>query len=187
MACFSTICKLGPFSEVVLGFLQPGMWRKAHTTSVLVPNCYKTVHKLLSNRAVCFYNRLRTFFRQPSQVYLETSFSWEIFSLQHQGLLRTRVTEYSSWCFIPWKSAFIQLRQFPCFGALKGINFFSSKFSLQRGVDSKTLRVPGLEGGFILGPEGSRVLFHWSLHSSFSPSFPLDSEEVFSILEPKAA
>ena len=31
------------------------------------------------------------------------------------------------------------------------------------------LESPRLEEGFILGPEGSPVLFHWSLHSSFSP------------------
>ena len=116
--CFSTICKLGLLSEVIWSFFSLGCGEKLKQLLFLVQNCYKTVHKLFSYRAVCFYDRLRTFFRQPSQVYLETSSSWEIFSLQHQGLLRTRVTEYSSWCFIPWKSAYIQLRQFPCFGAL---------------------------------------------------------------------
>ena len=54
VACFSTICKLGPFSEVVLRFLQPGMWRKAQTTSVLVQNCYKTVHKLFLTELCTF-------------------------------------------------------------------------------------------------------------------------------------
>ena len=41
--------------------------------------CYKIVRRLFSYRAVYFYDRLRTFFRQPSQAYLETIFLGKIF------------------------------------------------------------------------------------------------------------
>ena len=123
-------------------FLLPKMW-ETRTTPVLVQNCYKIVRKLFSYRAVYFYDRLRTFFRQPSQAYLETSSSWEIFSLQHLGLLHTRVTGYSFGCFIPWRSASMQFRHFPCFGALYGAKFFSTKSSLHGSIVSTTLSVRG--------------------------------------------
>ena len=70
----------------------------------------------------------------------------------------------------PERDYFLQLKDFP---------------TIRCGLGN--LGSPRLEEGFILGPEGSPVLFHWSLHSSFSPdSSPLDSEGGFSILGPKA-
>ena len=65
-------------------FLLPKMW-ETRTTPVSVQNCYKIVRKLFSYRAVYFYDRLRTFFRQPSQAYLETSSSWGNFLTSAPG------------------------------------------------------------------------------------------------------
>ena len=61
-ACFSAISKHGPFSLMALGFLQPGIWWKVQTTPVLVQDRYRIVRRLLSLRAVCFYNRLGPFY-----------------------------------------------------------------------------------------------------------------------------
>ena len=47
-ACFSTICKHGPFSLVALGFPQPGIWWEVQTTPVLVQDRYRIVRRLLS-------------------------------------------------------------------------------------------------------------------------------------------
>ena len=116
--CFSTICKLELLSEVTLSFFSLKCGGKLKQLLFLVQNCYKTVHKLFLTELCTFMTGWGLSF--VSQVSLPGNhlFLGKIFSLQDLGLLRTRVTEYSSGCFIPWKSAFIQFRRFPCFGAL---------------------------------------------------------------------
>ena len=80
------------------------------------------------------------------------------------------IVEALSTFWSPERDYFLQLKVFP---------------TIRCGLGN--LESPRLEEGFILGPEGSPVLFHWSLHSSFSPDgSPLDSEGEFSILGPKA-
>ena len=53
---------------MALGFPQPGIWWEVQTTPVLVQDRYRIVRRLLSLRAVCFYNRLRTSLRQQGHV-----------------------------------------------------------------------------------------------------------------------
>ena len=62
------------------------------------------------------------------------------------------IVEALSTFWSPERDYFLQLKVFP---------------TIRCGLSN--LESPRLEEGFILGPEGSPVLFHWSLHSSFSP------------------
>ena len=59
---------MDPFLLVTLGSLQPGLWIKVQAAPVSVQDRCKTVRRLIFYRAVCFYNRLRTFLRQQGQV-----------------------------------------------------------------------------------------------------------------------
>ena len=105
--------------------------------------CYKIVRRLLYYRAVYFLWQAEDFLSPAKSSLLRNHFPGENFSLWHLGLLHTRVTGYSFGCFIPWRSASMQFRHFPCFGALYGAKFFSTKSSLHGSIVSTTLSVRG--------------------------------------------
>ena len=148
--CFSTTCKLELLSEVTLSFFCLNMGNQNNS-------CFgpRFVIKLYAGSFITelctFYDRMRIFFHQSSQAYLETFFLGKKFPLWLLGLLHTRVTGFSFKCLIPLRSVSMQFRHFSYFGTLYGSKFFTTKSSLHGSMVSTTLTV-----------RGQRRVFFWN-------------------------
>ena len=73
---------MDPFSLVALEFFSLGYGRRFNQLLFWFRTVIELYTGSFPRRAVCFYNRLKTFLLQQDQDYLETGLSWKVFTLQ---------------------------------------------------------------------------------------------------------